>query len=177
MFDKLIDLLISVWNDFKPIVFVLEYRKGVFLRAGTFLKTVTPGWYFRIPFVDDYVSDIVRMDTMIIPDITITTFDNKTISIGGTFDLEVEDIYKALILTNDWRSNLVDISKGIISNDLEDRTWEEINKKTTKNSIEKQIQKRALEMGISIKNFNFTDKTITKALKIFHLPNSNSANG
>ena len=34
MFDKLIDVLISVWNDFKPIIFIAEFEEGVMLRGG-----------------------------------------------------------------------------------------------------------------------------------------------
>lgn len=167
MLDRLINLLISLWDNAKPIVFILAYKKGVMFRAGKYLKSLEPGWYFRIPFIDDYHQEFVMLDTMCTDVVNITTLDGKTASIAGEFDLSVYDVYKATVLTNDWRSNLMDIARGIISDELEDRNWEEICKKTTKNAIEKRIQKRATEMGVDISNFNFTDKSLSRAYKLF----------
>lgn len=65
MLDKFIDLLISLFNDIKPIVFVLEYKKGVMFRAGRFLKILEPGWHFRIPFVDSVYMENVVNKTML----------------------------------------------------------------------------------------------------------------
>ena len=108
------------------------------------------------------------LDTLNIPEVNITTLDDVTISIGCEFDLRIVDIVKALVETNDWRTNLVDIAKGIVSGYIEDTGWEEIKKKTTKNAIERKIQKRAEEMGIEISNFNFTDKAKSRLFKLFN---------
>jgi regulator of protease activity HflC (stomatin/prohibitin superfamily) len=167
MLDRLIDLIVSLWDNCKPILFIIAYKKGVMFRGGKYLKSLEPGWYFRIPFVDDYHDEFVMFDTMCTEVVNITTADGKTVSIAGEFDLVITDIYKALVLTNDWRTNLMDITRGIISDCLEERNWEEICKKTTKNAIEKHIQKRAEEMGVSISNFNFTDKSISRTYKLF----------
>ena len=167
MLDRLIDILVKVWDSAKPIIFIIAYKEGVMFRAGKYLKPLTPGWYFRIPFIDTWHEEYVMFDTMCTEVVNITTLDGKTASIAGEFDLRVVDIYDALVLTNDWRTNLMDIVRGIISDILEEHNWEEICKKSTKNAIEKRIQKRAKEMGISVDNFNFTDKTISRAYKLF----------
>lgn len=169
MFDKLIDLLVQTWEHFRPILFIYPYDSGVIYRAGKFQRVLKPGnWYLRIPFVDDFHTENIKLDTINIPEVNITTLDGVTISIGCEFDLRIIDIVKAVIETNDWRTNLVDISKGIVSDHIEDTEWEEIKKKTTKNAIERKIQKRAEEMGIEISNFNFTDKAKSRLLKIFN---------
>lgn len=168
MIDKLIAFLQDAWHSFKPIIFILQFEEGVLLRGGKFLKTLKPGYHFRIPFIDDYFSDNVAADTIAIKEVNVTTLDEKTISVGCTYDIEIIDIYKALIITHDWRSNLFDISKGIVSDHLEDCSWEEIRKKTTKNAIERKIQKRADEMGIKVMNFNFTDKATSRIIKLFN---------
>lgn len=166
MFDRLIDLIISCWDHFKPIIFILEYEEGVMYRRGKLLRSLSKGWHLRIPFVDDIHVENVKADTMNIIPVTITTLDNKTITIGCEFDFYIKDIIQAVVMTNDWRSNLHDICKGILSDHLEDCNWEDIKKKTVKNQIFKRIEKRAEEMGVIISNFNFTDKTITKALAL-----------
>lgn len=166
MFDRLIDLIVQLWDHFKPIFFVLEYEEGVLYRAGKLIGPLKPGWHMRIPFVDDFHLENVKDDTMNITPVTITTLDNKTITIGCEFDFHIEDIVQAVVMTNDWRSNLHDICKGILSDHLEDCNWDDIKKKTVKNQIFKRIEKRALEMGVVADNFNFTDKTITRALAL-----------
>ncbi len=166
MFDKLIDLLISCWDHFKPILFILEYEEGVMYRGGKLLKSLEPGWHFKIPFIDDWHVENVKADTMNITPVTITTLDNKTITIGCEFDFYIEDIVLAVVQTNDWRSNLHDMCMGILSDHLEDCNWEDIKKKVVKNQIFKKIEKRALEMGVVASNFNFTEKTITRALAL-----------
>jgi len=167
MFDKIIDLLISLFNDFKPIIFIFEYKEGILLRAGRFKKILKPGWHFRIPFVDDYYVENVKTDTMRIKEVNITTLDSRTATVGCEFDLQITDIYKAMVDTNDWRSNLQDMCAGILSDHLEDLNWEDIRKKTTKNAIAKKIEKRAEELGITTSNFNLTDKVLSRAFKLF----------
>lgn len=165
-FGSLIAWLMSGWDHFKPIIFILEYEEGIMYRAGKLYKALKPGWHFKIPFVDDYHVENVKADTMNIIPVTVTTLDNKTISVGCEFDFHIEDIIQAVVMTNDWRGNLHDICKGILSDHLEDCNWDDIRKKVIKNQIFKKIEKRALEMGVVIDNFNFTDKMITRALAL-----------
>lgn len=169
MLDQLFVWLRQVWDHFKPILFLYNYEAAVIFRAGKFHKKLSPGnWYFRIPFIDDMFVDNIATDTMAIKEVNITTLDGKTITIGGEFDLRITDIELALVETHDWRSNLMDVARGIISDHVEDNNWDELRKKTTKNAIEKKINKRANEMGVEISNFNFTDKTIGRILTLFN---------
>lgn len=169
MLDALFAWLREVWDHLKPILFIYNYEAGVVFRAGKFIRILKPGnFYFRVPFIDDIFVDNIALDTMSIKEVNITTLDGKTITIGGEFDLRISNIYLALVETHDWRSNLVDVARGVISDHVEDNNWEELRKKTTKNAIERKIQKRADEMGITINNFNFTDKTIGRILTLFN---------
>lgn len=169
MLDALFGWLREVWDHFKPIVFVYTYEASVVFRGGKFQRILKPdNWYFRIPFIDDIFTDNIALDTMAIKEVNVTTLDGKTSTIGCEFDLKIIDIYKALALTHDWRSNLLDICRGIISDHIEEYNWDDLRKKTTKNSIEKKIQKRAEEMGIEVNNFNFTDKSLGRVLTLYN---------
>lgn len=129
MFDKLIDIIIGLWKDFQPLIFVLEYKEGVMFRAGRFHHVLGPGPHLRIPFIDSYFVENVKTDTMRIEEVNITTLDGKTATVGCEFELRITDIYTALVETNDWRSNLHDIAQGILSDNLEDIEWDDIRKK------------------------------------------------
>lgn len=161
------DIIKEIWHDFKPIVFVNAYEQAVVFRGGNYLKVWNPGPRWRIPFIDTYHVENVKKDTFSVKEVTITTLDSVTISIGGEFEFYIENIVKSSVETNDWRSNLHDISQGIISSELEDIDWSEIRKKTVKNRIEKEIATRAKEMGIIADKFNFTNKSLSRAYKIY----------
>lgn len=167
LFGSIIAWIQSIWDHFKPLVFVLQYERGILFRFGKFIKVLDPGPHFKIPFIDDYHLENVKTDTLNIAPVSITTLDGKTISIGCEFDFTIDDIVLALVETNDWRSNLHDICLGIMSDHLEDCNWEDIKKKIVKNQISKRIEKRAAEMGVTLSNFNFTDKATTKALTLY----------
>lgn len=166
MFDKLADLLVLVWHQLKPIIFILQYETGVQFRGGKYLKVLTPGIHFKIPFVDDIHIESTAEDKITIDEVNINTLDNKTISIGGVLELKVIDAYKAFINAHNWRENIVDISRGIISDYLEDCTWEDIKLKKTKNAIFRSIKSKAEEMGIDLLSFTFTDKANSRVYKI-----------
>lgn len=165
-FGSIIAWLQSIWDHFKPILFILEYEEAVLYRAGNLKRVLKPGWHFKLPFIDDYHVENVKGDTMNVQPVTVTTLDGKTITIGCEFDFFIQDIVKATVMTNDWRTNLPDICKGILSDNLEECNWEDIRKKIIKTRIFKRIEERALDMGVVISNFNFTDKMITRALAL-----------
>ena len=85
MLDKLIDLLIGLWEDMKPIYFVKPYQNAVQYRAGSFLRSVRVGWWFKIPFIDEFHTENVATDTINVEPVSITTLDEKTISIPGYY--------------------------------------------------------------------------------------------
>lgn len=168
MFDKLIEFLLNIIEQVLPFFIIHEYEMGVMYDAGKFHKIVGPGFHWKYPFIDSFQKDNVVQDTMWIKEVNITTLDGKTVTVGCEFDLEITDIYKAINDTNNWRDNMHDIARGILSDTLEDIHWDEIRKKTTKNRIANRIHQRALEMGITTSNFNFTDKAISRAYKLFN---------
>lgn len=172
MFDKLIEFILNTIEQVLPCYILHDYEGGVLYRYGKIKKTVFGGFHWKIPFFDSVIKETITTDTMRIQDVNITTLDGSTATIGGEFDLVISDIKKALNDTHEWKGNLQDISRGIISDELEDLNWSDIRKKTTKNAIERRIKARALEMGITISNFSFTDKVISRAFKLFgNIPN------
>lgn len=168
MFDKIIDLFISLFNDFKPIVFIMQYEEAVVFRGGPFLKVMKPGWHFRLPFVDTIQADNVKNMTICIREVNITTADNKTISIAAKFNCEIYDIYKAKVLTNGWQGNIVDVGRGIMSEDLGTYQCQEIFNGRAVIDVGDKITKRGEEMGLRIFDFKFTDKLEIIGLKLFN---------
>lgn len=168
MLDKFIDLLISLFNEIKPIVFVLEFDKGRMFRAGRFLKILEPGWHFRIPFVDTVFIENVVNTTLCVREVNITTADGISASIAAKFNLEIVDLYKSSVLTNDWKVNIVDVSRGIISKRSAKYTWDDIYKGNADEEVRSLVEAEAGKIGLRIWNFEFTDKLNIFGLKVFN---------
>lgn len=164
-------LLEEGWDYIKIFPIINKYEEGVLLRLGRPLKNgksiLKPGPHIKFPIIDYVHTAYVTADTMEIRPVNITTLDGKTSTDGLVVEYEVEDIYKYLIETNDPKSNMHDICRGILSSILEDLNWEDIRKKTTINAITRRIKEKCKEMGVRVKEVYFSDKCLTKAIKIF----------
>lgn len=168
MLDKLIDLIISLWNRIQPIVFIMEFEQGIVFRCGKYLKVLQPGWHPRISGIDVIVTETVTNATICIREVNVTTADKKTISIAAKFNYQITDIYKARVLTNDWKSNIVDVGRGIMSKELNKCQWEDICAGNVDELIGTLIQAEARNLGVKVWNFNFTDKLIIRGFKLFN---------
>ena len=167
-FEKLIDLIIKFFGELKPIVFIMQYEEAVVFRGGEFLKVMKPGWHLRVPFVDEIQADNVKNATICIREVNVTTADSKTISIAAKFNCEIADIHKAKVLINDWKANIVDTGRGIMSRELIKYTWNEICNSDVDCKIGQLIEEKAELMGIRIWDFNFIDKLIIRGFKLFN---------
>lgn len=167
MFEWIKEVLVMFADYLKCWVLVNHYEGAVILRKGVYYKTLTPGLYWKVPFIDYSLTCHVKTDTMEFEPIAITTLDNKTISIGMEIEYEVEDIKLYLVETNDAPSNMRDIARGEMSDYLEDINWVDIKKKTTKNALRKIISSRFETMGIKLRDLKFTNKSESRVYRLF----------
>lgn len=160
--------VLSQCGDYlKPWVLINQFEEGILLRWGKYIRILKPGLHPKWPIADYHYSAIVTADTMKIDAVNITTSDNKTISVSAVVEFEIEDVYKYLILTNDPRSNMHDVCRGVISTLLEDLDWYSIKKKTTLNAVGRRMTSKCQEMGVKVNNVSFTDKSMSLVLKMF----------
>lgn len=159
-------ILEQFWEYIKFWATVNQYQEMVLLRFGKFVKVLKPGTYFKIPFIDYAMEAHVKRDTLSIEPICITTIDGKTISIGMMEEHEVFDTHLFLVETNDALTNMKDVCRGEMSDLLEDITWADIKKKTTKNALKKKITEKYEQMGVRILDLKFTNKAETRSFTI-----------
>jgi regulator of protease activity HflC (stomatin/prohibitin superfamily) len=165
---KIIEFLSQFFEYIKPWVVIEQFEMGVLLRKGKYKSTLSPGWYLKWPFLDYTYSTIVSTDTIEIANVNITSLDGQTISTGFVVEYTIRDVKKFLIDTNDAKSNMKDLAKGVVSNHLEDVNWEDIRKKTTINAIKRKLSAKYEELGVSVKDVLFTDKCRSRAFKLFN---------
>jgi len=173
------------WDYLKPGFIVNEYQEAVLLTNGKYSGTFEPGFYFKFPFFEYPYEVNTQPDTMNIQPIPLTTKDNETIMLGLMIDYHVDPIphvpkeerkrgwrimetgsKKYIIDNNDSLSNLRDRAQGEMSDLIEDITWDDIRKKTTRTKLQKSLQNYAGDMGIVIDEVKFTSKSKSQVIFI-----------
>lgn len=101
MFDKLIDFLIEMIDKLMPVFVINQFDAGVLLRRGIYVKTLSGGIYFKIPFLDEVCSHSIVPTTEALPPQSLTTKDGKSIVVSGVIKYEVSDIKISC-----WRSTM-----------------------------------------------------------------------
>lgn len=167
MFDKLLDFILSVWKELLPFIIINHYERGVRLRLGrVHLPELKPGIHFKIPFVDRILASIITEDTLNIEPVSVTTLDNKTISVGSVIEFNISNIIAYIIDTNEARSNMHDICRAITADYLTDCTWEECKDKKTTRTITRLLSKKCEVMGIDITGFTLSDMSMSRVVKL-----------
>ncbi len=168
MLEKLIDVLIEIYDSLKPFVVIPEYDKGIRLRLGKSKGVLEPGFHWKIPFADDILTHMVKTTTINLSEQTITTKDWKSIVVKAVIKYEVKDIEKLMLEVNDPVSAISDMAKGIIRNEFIQRPWEECNNGTVSTEITKEIKKESLKWGILVKEVTLTDLGEMRSFRLFN---------
>ena len=64
MIERLIDIIVGVWDELVPVVVVDAYEAGVILRLGKYHKDLKPGLNFKVPFIDSPIGTVVVTTTL-----------------------------------------------------------------------------------------------------------------
>lgn len=109
MFDSLTNLFRNIGDLFRWWVVLCPWEAGIRVRAGYWIAVIGGGIHLRIPFVDRFFVQSVRLRVATLPTQTVTTRDGKTVTVGGTLGYSVGDIlqlYQTLQHAHDTLVNL-----------------------------------------------------------------------
>lgn len=87
LFSQLGDLL-TWW------VVVAPWEAGIRVRLGKHIMLLGAGIYLRIPFVDKFYLQSVRLRVITIPTQTLITADGKPLTVGATIQFNIQDMLK-----------------------------------------------------------------------------------
>lgn len=167
MFDKLIDFLLETLDKVLPFFIVNQYDEAVLLRRGLFHKQFTGGIYFKIPFLDEVISQTVVTTTMQLPAQSLYTKDKKHIVCKAIIKYSVEDVKTLLLETWDAVDAISDTTQGIIKDEIMDLDLAEITKDTD-NAITIKARREAKRWGVKIEKVTFTNLGEIKSIRLFN---------
>lgn len=164
MFDRLIDFIITIGKDALPFVIIEQWSEAVHLRFGKFYRVITPGVYFKIPFMDSIVETAVITQSVSLPAQTLTTQDEQTIVLKAIVRYHISDVKKYLLEVEHANMVLVDTTQGIIRDIVEITDW--ANLVDVNNILTKKVKTFVKRWGISIERITITDLGIVKTYRI-----------
>ena len=146
-------------------IFIIDmWEEGIVLRAGKFHRTVKPGIYLKIPFLDSVWTHTVITQSIDIPPQSVTTADNYNVVVKGIIRFTISDIKLFLTTITEPNDVLIDTTGGMIRAIIENTKWEnivDIDKKLTA-----EVGKFVKRWGIKVEKVTLTDLQIANSIRI-----------
>jgi regulator of protease activity HflC (stomatin/prohibitin superfamily) len=168
MFDRLIDVVIIIWEHLTPLMVIPEYDKGVRLRLGRYHSTLGPGPHWKIPFVDEIITSMVVPTTLNLDEQSVTTKDNKSIVVRCIIKYEVADVKKLLLEVGSASDALADMVQGIIRDKIIMRDWAECNSDGLVGDIQRLSKNEAKRWGINLVSVVITDLSEMRSIRLLN---------
>ena len=165
MFDKLVDLLVRFSMDILPFVIVEQWNGAVQLRYGKFIKVLSPGIHFKIPFFDSIIECPVITQSVNLPSQTLTTLDDESIVLKSIIRYKVSNIQTYLLGVMHANDVLIDTTQGMIRDVVELTRWDDLV--DVNETITDKVKEYVVRWGIEVEAVTITDLGIVKSFRIF----------
>lgn len=168
MFDKLIDVLVQIWDKIWPIHIVKQYENGVHLRNGKVLRVVEPGMWFKFPYFDEIHSEVVVITTLKTNAQSVITKDGKKVVVKSMIKYKSSDVSKFYTDVYDAKDAMVDTTMGWIRKLIKDYSFQEIMDADVDNEITKKVRADVKKWGIEITSITLTDLSQANSIRLFN---------
>jgi membrane protease subunit HflK len=168
MFDKLIELISQFGQQLLPFLIVLQTDNGVRLRFGKFRGVLSPGWHWKIPFVDEIITHTIVWTTLSLSSQSLTTLDGKDIVVKGVIKYRIASIQIFSLEVWDAVDALSDMTQGIIFDIVKSKTWEECQTENMKTLITKKAKKEAERWGIEVETVTLSDLAKIRSIRLLN---------
>ena len=165
MLDRLVDLLVRFGMDMLPFVIIEQWNGAVQLRCGKFIKVLSPGIHFKIPFFDSVIECPVITQSVNLPSQTLTTLDEQSIVLKSIIRYKVSNVRTYLLSVMHANDVLIDTTQGMIRDVVELTTWEDLV--DVNETITDKVKEYVVRWGIEVEAVTITDLGIVKSFRIF----------
>lgn len=164
MFDKLITLLQSFWQQLAPFYIVDMWEKALHLRMGQFHTINEPGLHIKIPFLDSIWHQTVVTQTIHLHPQSITSADYKNIVVRAIVRYDIKDAFLFLTKLAHPTDVLVDTTGAMIREIIEERNWEDLV--DIEVELTEKIGREVAQWGINIERVTLTDLAEIDSIRI-----------
>jgi regulator of protease activity HflC (stomatin/prohibitin superfamily) len=170
MFDRIFDFIEAVWEWLIPWVVLDAYEQGVVLRFGKFKRVVNPGLRFIWPLgIEEVKYETVVRQTAYLDPQSVTSKDNKAITIAGIVIFEITDIRKFLLDIDEGETDMTNMVYGIITDFVEAFDWSDVRGKEFNHKVLVKCRNDCnTYCGVKIIAVKWSDKAIARNLRLWN---------
>ena len=174
--DKLIDFLLNQLHSLLPFRFIYQNHNGVQYRAGRFIKVCKPGFRWKIPWIEEILTEYVTDTTLLLPTQTIPCKDSELV-IRGCVGYKITDVGDYFNNVSDTKSAISDNAYKIIRHTLSDLNYEEIKKSEFIQEdvaydieiiLKSLLQEEIKHYGVTINFVSLVEISKTRSYKIWN---------
>jgi regulator of protease activity HflC (stomatin/prohibitin superfamily) len=166
VFERLLDLILQAGEQLIPFFVVDVYQQACVLRLGKYHRTVTPGFHWKIPFVERPIEVVTCMTTMRLPPQTLTTKDGKAIVVAAVIRYKLRDIEPYISLVIDQHDALADVTMGHVRAHVREMTFEELLSEPPEGKIATAVRRQVGRYGFDVEAVTFTDLAAVRSFRL-----------
>jgi len=168
MFDRLIDFILQFFDQLVPFKVVNQTDKAVRLRFGKFKETLSEGFHWKIPFVDEIISHSVLWTTISLTSQSLTTKDQKDVVVKVVIKYRIVNIETFLLEVWDAIDAISDMTQGIVFDIIKEKTWDELQTTDLKPLITRKAKSEAKRWGIEVETVTLSDLARIKSIRLLN---------
>lgn len=166
MFEKLIDLLIQLWDRLSPLFIVKVFQGAAVLRFGRFNREVGPGIYWKIPVIEDVMFVETCITTIRLPPQTVTTKDGKSVVVSVIAKYQVTDLEPYVTKIWDQHDVLADCTMGAVRKSVTEMDWLALVTEPPEKRITEIARRETEQFGFKILRVTFIDLGNVRSIRL-----------
>lgn len=166
MFERLIDLLIQLWDRAAPAFIVSAYQTAGVMRFGRYHRTCPPGFHWKIPFVEEAMEVLTTQTTIRLPAQTVTTSDGKPIVASAMVKYSVVDVKPYVTEITDQHDVLADVSCGAIRTAVREMSTDQLFAEPPERRVLELVRRQVKEYGFKVHTVTFIDLAAVKTIRL-----------
>ena len=158
------EIFTSLKRLFFWFVTILPWEQGIRVRLGKHRKELQPGIHLAIPFIDQIFSQNIRMHVNDFPNQTLTTIDNKTITLSVTVAYSISSMLELYQSVENPGNAVLSTAMGEIAQFISTNNMERCKPREIENHVTEKLEK--LPWGLKFHFVKITDFAVTKTYRI-----------
>lgn len=159
-FKEVLDYLSKI---FQWWIIVEPWEAGLRVRLGKRVKELSPGIYFRIPFIDACYVQETRLRMISLNSQTVTTRDSQTITIFSSIGYSINNIKKLYETIAQPDSTIANTVLGTIADYVATHEVKECSPETIEKTVKEKLS--SFDYGIVFEHVKITGYSIVKTYR------------
>jgi len=177
VFDKLIDVLVSVVHWFKFWAICDAEHAGFVRKFGQPVRDLRPGYNWLWPSIERAELVDMRVWADVLPPQSLRTLDGVDLVVQLMVSHRVSDPRKFALTVYDAHNNLQDLAAGELGAGVMAATAEEVYTGVVLKKVRKKVVSAAKAWGLSVVNVQLTDCCPAPAYRVFGVGALGAPNG